>query len=204
MENPATEVTQSSIQTQNAPSAAPNANDIAAALITALDARQQRAENSVIRSFAEQNNMSVDEVSNLLEAHKAQQKNIIPDDVQAQIDKRIQTADNRLITAEIKTIGTQMNLVDIDAAFMLMDKSNVKVDENGIVTGVQEALSALIEAKPYLVKQASLGTGSSGNFPRNTSSIDYAQRLEDARKNGNNTLATAIISEAASKGVYLR
>lgn len=187
--------------------ATPNADDIATALVAALDARQQRAENSVIRSFAEQNHMSVEEITQLLETHKAQQKNVIPEDIQAQINQRMQTADNRLIAAEVKAIGTQLNLVDIDAAFALMDKSEVKVDETGTVTGVQEALNALIEAKPYLVKSPTpSGTGSAGNFPRNsnTDSADYATRLADARKSGNNTLATAIISEAASKGIILR
>lgn len=203
---PAGGAAQQTQQAQNTPPATPSASDIANALITALDTRQQRAERSVISSFAQQNNMSVDEMTQLLESYKAQQKNTIPDDVQTQINQRMQTADNRLIAAEVKAIGSQLNLVDIDAAFALMDKSNIKVDENGTVTGVQEALNALVEAKPYLIRQsAPLGTGSAGNFPRNnTDNADYATRLADARKNGNNTLATAIISEAAGKGIYLR
>ena len=39
-----------------------SAESIVAALIPALDARQERAERSVIKSFAEQNGVSVEEI----------------------------------------------------------------------------------------------------------------------------------------------
>ena len=181
-----------------------SAEDIAAA----LDARHQRTERSVIRSFAEQNGVSVEEITKLMTDYKAQQAAAIPADVQQRIDERLRTADNRLISAEVRAVGTELHIIDIDAAFALMDKSGVKVGEDGSVTGVKEALEALTAAKPYLVKAAPppSGTGSTGNFPRGTGSenADFAARLEAARKSGNHNLATAIISEAAAKGILLR
>ena len=181
-----------------------SAEDIAAA----LDARQQRTERSVIKSFAEQNGVSVEEITRLVTDYKAKQATAIPADVQKRIDERLRTADNRLISAEVRAVGTELNIIDIDAAFALMDKSGVKVGEDGSVTGVKEALEALTAAKPYLVKAASAssGTGSTGNFPRGNGSenTDFASRLAAARAAGNNTLAAAIISEAAAKGIYLR
>ena len=181
-----------------------SAEDIAAA----LDARQQRTERSVIKSFAEQNGVSVEEITKLMTDYKAKQAAAIPADVQRQIDERLRTADNRLISAEVRAVGTELHIIDIDAAFALMDKSGVKVGEDGSVTGVKEALEALTAAKPYLVKAAPppSGTGSTGNFPRGTGSenADFAARLEAARKSGNHNLATAIISEAAAKGILLR
>ncbi len=181
-----------------------SAEDIAAA----LDARHQRTERSVIRSFAEQNGVSVEEITKLVSDYKAQQAAAIPADVQQRIDERLRTADNRLISAEVRAVGTELHIIDIDAAFALMDKSGVKVGEDGSVTGVKEALEALTAAKPYLVKAAPppSGTGSTGNFPRGTGSenADFAARLEAARKSGNHNLATAIISEAAAKGILLR
>ena len=181
-----------------------SAEDIAAA----LDARQQRTERSVIKSFAEQNGVSVEEITRLVTDYKAKQATAIPADVQKRIDERLRTADNRLISAEVRAVGTELNIIDIDAAFALMDKSGVAVGEDGSVTGVKEALEALTAAKPYLVKTAaaSSGTGSTGNFPRTggDNSTDYAARLAEARKSGNHTLATVIISEAAAKGIYLR
>ena len=181
-----------------------SAEDIAAA----LDARYQRTERSVIRSFAERNGVSVEEITKLVSDYKAQQAAAIPADVQQRIDERLRTADNRLISAEVRAVGTELHIIDIDAAFALMDKSGVKVGEDGSVTGVKEALEALTAAKPYLVKAAPppSGTGSTGNFPRGTGSenADFAARLEAARKSGNHNLATAIISEAAAKGILLR
>lgn len=196
---------------QNTPTAAnPQENQPAfnvEALAEALTARQQRAERSVINSFAQQYSMSAEELTQLLNERRAQQAAAIPEEVQTQINQRMQTADNRLIAAEVKAIGTRMNLVDTDAAFALMDKSGIAVDEAGNVTGVQEALDALIQEKQWLVAQPTpSGTGSAGNFPRgnNMESTDYAARLAEARKSGNHTLATAIISEAAAKGIALR
>ena len=185
-----------------------SAESIAAALIPALDARQERAERSVIKSFAEQNGVSVEEITKLVTDYKAKQATAIPADVQKRIDERMKTADNRLISAEVRAVGAEMNIIDIDAAFMLMDKSGVAVGEDGSVTGVKEALEALTAAKPYLVKAAAAtsGTGSTGNFPRagGDGTADFAARLEEARRSGNMTLATAIISEAAAKGIQLR
>ena len=185
-----------------------SAESIVAALIPALDARQERTERSVIKSFAEQNGVSVEEITKLMTDYKAQQAAAIPADVQQRIDERLRTADNRLISAEVRAVGTELNIIDIDAAFALMDKSGVKVGEDGSVVGVKEALEALTAAKPYLVKTAaaSAGTGSTGNFPRSggDNSADYAARLAKARESGNHGLATAIISEAAAKGIYLR
>ena len=199
---PAANVQQVTGNTQGAVTV--SAEDIAAA----LDARHQRTERSVIKSFAEQNGVSVEEITKLVTDYKAQQATAIPDDVQQRIDERLRMADNRLISAEVRAIGAELNIIDIDAAFALMDKSGVKVGEDGSVTGVKEALEALTTAKPYLVKAAGApaGTGSAGNFPRSggDNSADYAARLAEARKSGNHGLATAIISEAAAKGIYLR
>ncbi len=186
-----------------------SAESIAAALIPALDARQERAERSVIKSFAEQNGVSVEEITRLVTDYKAKQATAIPPDVQQRIDERMRTADNRLISAEVRAVGTELNIIDIDAAFALMDKSGVKVGDDGSVTGVKEALEALATARPWLVKQAApspSGTGSTGNFPRGNGgeNADFASRLAAARATGNNTLAAAIISEAAAKGIYLR
>ena len=186
-----------------------SAESIAAALIPALDARQERAERSVIKSFAEQNGVSVEEITKLVTDYKAKQAGAIPPDVQQRIDERMRTADNRLISAEVRAVGAELNIIDIDAAFALMDKSGVKVGDDGSVTGVKEALEALATARPWLVKQAApspSGTGSTGNFPRGNGgeNADFASRLAAARATGNNTLAAAIISEAAAKGILLR
>ncbi len=59
------------------------------------------------------------------------QASAIPDDVQQRIDERMRTADNRLISAEVRAVGAGLNIIDIDAAFALMDKSGVKIRDDG-------------------------------------------------------------------------
>jgi hypothetical protein len=76
-----------------------------------------------------------------------------------------QKAKTRLVAAEVKLLATEMGLIDADAALALMDKSNVEVDDAGNVKGIKEALGALVQAKPWLKKQASGPVGSGTNPP---------------------------------------
>ncbi len=66
-------------------------------------------------------------------------------------DERSQKADKRLINAEIKYISAKLNIIDPDAAAKLIDLTDIEVDENGDVKGVEKALKLLIKEKQYLV-----------------------------------------------------
>jgi hypothetical protein len=59
-------------------------------------------------------------------------------------------ADTRLIKAEIKLLASELGIVDPDAAYSLMDKGGIKVNEDDSIEGVKESLAKLLEAKPYL------------------------------------------------------
>lgn len=126
---------------------------IAEAFAKALNTRTDRAERSVARSFAEQYGMTETEVTALLEKAKADKAKAIPPEVQQQIDAAQEKANNLLIVAETKALCTELGIIDADVAFQLMDKTNVKVDEAGKVTGAKEALEALKAAKPFLAHQ---------------------------------------------------
>ena len=182
-----------------------DAERIADSLAAALDSRRQRAERSVINSFARQNNLSTELLESLIRQRSQRQSPSIPADVQAIIDKKLRDADDRLIRAEIRNAGSQLGLIDSDAAFALMDKSAVGVGDDGSVYGVRESLAELLKDKPYLASRPSGSTGRTGNFPRQSSDASvYASQLAHARDSGNNSLAAAIISEAASNGILLR
>lgn len=128
-------------------------DEIAEAFVKALNTRTDRAERSVARSFAEQYEMTETEVTALLEKAKADKAKAIPPEVQQQIDAAQEKANNLLIVAETKALCTELGIIDADVAFQLMDKTNVKVDEAGKVTGAKEALEALKAAKPFLAHQ---------------------------------------------------
>ena len=65
---------------------------------------------------------------------------------------------NALISSEVKVKAVQWGIVDPDAAYLLLDKRNVKYDANDGVTGVEDALTQLLEDKPYL-------KGAAGRIP---------------------------------------
>ena len=181
-----------------------DAERIADSLAAALENRRQRAERSVINSFARQNHLSPEVLAEFLRQREERRGEPLPDSLRDVIDRRLKAADDRLIHAEIRDVGAQLGLIDPDAAFALMDRSGVSVGEDGTVLGVRESLDELLRNKPYLAANASRSTGRAGNFPRGTEPSDYASRLALARRDGNNTLAAAIISEAAAKGILLR
>ena len=143
-----------------APAAAPKAEDIAAALLTALETRQQRTERSVAKSFSEQYGLSETEISDILARAKAEKEAKIPEAAQAEITKQLERANGLLIAADVRAKGAALGLVDADTALLLLDKSKIKVDDKGIVTGTVEALKDLQSSKAYLF--AAQPTGQKG------------------------------------------
>lgn len=63
-------------------------------------------------------------------------------------------ANQRLIRAEVISVATEMNIVDPEAAFALMDKDGITVEDDDSVKGVKKSLTVLVKSKPYLIKQA--------------------------------------------------
>ena len=190
------------------PAAAPpaSAQEIADAVEAALDKRRARTDAAVIKDMATQHGLTVDELNSMLAQRKAEKDAQLPAEVQQQLDAATKRANDALIAAEVRTLCNEMNIIDADAAALLMSREGITVGDDFKVVGVKESLTELIEAKPFLVKQAQPtgGTGSLGNHQRGDGGMSYEQQLADARKRGDNTAATAIISAAAAAGINLR
>lgn len=79
-----------------------------------------------------------------------------------QAEKRYQTAvkDNKLAVA-----ASAAGIKDVDAALKLVDRSDVQVDDDGKVTGAEEAIKALVEEKPYLTSSTTKTPVGSGTSP---------------------------------------
>lgn len=75
------------------------------------------------------------------------------DTAEQQARDAIETANNRLIRAEVKSLcrDDDINIVDPDAAYALMNHTEIEIDDDGNVQGVKESLAKLVEAKPWLV-----------------------------------------------------
>ncbi len=127
---------------------------LAQTIFGAAESRADRASKQVIKSMAEQYNLTEDEATTLFEKARDAKKAQLPPEKQEQVDSVLRMANDRLIAAEVKTASVELKIVDPDAALALMDKSKIKVDDKGNVTGVKEALDALTKAKPYLVGKA--------------------------------------------------
>jgi hypothetical protein len=94
-------------------------------------------------------------------------------------------ANERLIKAEVKLVSVELGIVDPDAAYALMDRTNVKVRDDGTVAGVKEALEALLKTKTYLKKQGgSGGVGSPGGNPgdKQVDEAAEAKKLAEERQ----------------------
>ena len=61
---------------------------------------------------------------------------------------------------DVRAKGAALGLVAGDTALLLLDKSKIKVDDKGIVTGTEEALKDLQSSKAYLF--AAQPTGQKG------------------------------------------
>lgn len=83
------------------------------------------------------------------------------------------------------TAATSANIAYIDDAFRLADLSAVTIDEDGNVVGIEDAIKALVEHKPFLLAQAKKEPKPIGE-PTNNSTVDEVktleQQLEDAKR----------------------
>ena len=62
----------------------------------------------------------------------------------------IQQVASAVIASEVKVRASQLGIIDPDAAYLLLDRTNLSYTEDGKVTGVDDALTQLMEDKPYL------------------------------------------------------
>jgi len=75
------------------------------------------------------------------------------EEVEKKAIEREKAANTRLIKAEVKNIASNLNIIDPAAAYKLLDKNEIEVNEKGDVVGVEKALKVLITEKPWLLKQ---------------------------------------------------
>jgi hypothetical protein len=73
-------------------------------------------------------------------------------------------ANERVIRAELKSEAIKAGMIDLDG-LKLADLSVVKLADDGNVSGAEEMLKALKEAKPYLFKQPQSSSGKPGVAP---------------------------------------
>lgn len=60
----------------------------------------------------------------------------------------------QIINNKIQAEATKLGITDIDAAGKLVDRAGISIDDDGNVSGVEEAVKALAESKSYLVDKS--------------------------------------------------
>lgn len=81
--------------------------------------------------------------------------------LQKERDEAINKFNSTLVDMKIQSEATKLGAIDTEAVLKLIDRSTLKPDENGNITGLEDAVKALQTSKPYLFGKP--GTVSLGN-----------------------------------------
>ena len=106
---------------------------------------------------------------------------------QQELTATITKANDRLLQAEIKSLeGYDHKLVS-----RLMDKSKIKIDEDGNITGLNEAITELEKEFPQIKKSSTQTNSANPVLPvSQTAQEEYNQALKDAQANPRNSELT--------------
>lgn len=93
--------------------------------------------------------------------------------------------ENSLIDNAIIQAASQKGALDVEAVKALINRGNIKVEKDGTVSGIDEALETLSKAKTYLFDPANaqtrIGTPSNPSNPNNGSKRFTMSQIQDAR-----------------------
>jgi hypothetical protein len=87
------------------------------------------------------------------------------------------------LEGKIQSIAQTNGVVDVEAVLKLIDRTNIKFNDDGTITGVEEAVKSLLESKPYLkgTNNKIIGGGSNpGEQPGSARKFKLSE-LQDAR-----------------------
>lgn len=81
-------------------------------------------------------------------------------------------AQTAMVDNKIQVEAAKLGAVDLEAVQKLIDRSSVKVNDDGTISGVEEAVKSLLESKPFLKgKSGSVTIGSPTNPGPDTSGM---------------------------------
>jgi len=109
------------------------------------------------------------------------------EDAEGKSAAAIKAANERLIKADFKLAAAGVNIRQdaLEDAFLLADKAGISVGEDGAVSGVKEALDALVAAKPYLIEVVAPNKPKQIGDPNNPAQEQrqtLEAQLDDAKK----------------------
>lgn len=85
--------------------------------------------------------------------------------------KNLRTSQQKLVVDQkIITAATKNGALDSEAVLALINRGDIQVDKDGNVTGVEEAVKALLDSKPYLKGAGNNAVVGSGTNPSGNAS----------------------------------
>ena len=100
----------------------------------------------------------------------------------AEAEQRAQEAQDRLVTQtlrlEVERQARKLNIVDEEAAFVLLDKDGL-AESDDLAKSVEQRLKKLVESKPWLVAQPQAVTRAVPGTPTAGAPVTKEQRVND-------------------------
>lgn len=146
----------------------------ARALIEKLRPFERQASRLERELAAERAKVAEFEKAKLTETERLQQER---DEALARTKAAEARAQERAIRADVVTAAAKLNIVDPDAAYKLLDASQIELDANDDPKNVEKLLADLVKAKPYLVGQ----TASTSPMNPQRGTADVAETDEQRR-----------------------
>lgn len=88
----------------------------------------------------------------------------------------------RILNSEVKLIANELGFADHEDALALADLSEVKENDKGDLEGVQEALKALAEKKPHLLKKSgNIGSNINNQRKNDKDHLENIKKLAQSR-----------------------
>ena len=172
--------------------------------------RVARAENAVLRDYAAQHGLEGEEADAMMEEFRRRKSESQPS---AEEVHRLRTAVRQAESRALKEAGRAGAQLALERLGVLEqhreDVLRLAAEDIDSAAGdgeqIMSAVQAVVDRMPFVTKGAGgSGAGQAGNFPRSGAADILQQQLDNARGAGDNALAVAIISDAASRGISLR
>ena len=100
--------------------------------------------------------------------------------------KAQEKANARILNTEIKSVARALDANDPGDVLALLDKSSIQLGEDGNYQGVEEAVKALKESKPWMFKKVvgadAAGGANPGTNPRANEILALEKELEEAKE----------------------
>lgn len=100
-------------------------------------------------------------------------------------EEKARRAEERLRDAQIENqlqmLSVKFGAVDVETVVSLIDKSKISIDEVGNVSGAEEAVQKILEAKPFLKKGNTVNLGEGTNPAQSTAKKYKLSQLNDPR-----------------------